>query len=45
LFFRFISNNKTLSSVGEYTFEEENSSGFGIYSDTLIETLMNREMK
>lgn len=45
LFFRFISNNKTLSSGGEYTFEEENSSGFGIYSDTLIETLMNREIK
>ena len=40
LFFRFVAGNKTLASGGKYVFEEEISSGFGIYSDALIETLM-----
>ncbi len=40
LFFRFVAENKTISSGGLYAFEGQNSSGFGIYTDALIETLM-----
>jgi histidyl-tRNA synthetase len=40
LFFRFVAGNKTLGSGGQYAFEEETSSGFGVYTDALIETLM-----
>jgi len=40
LFFRFVADNKTIASGGQYAFEDETSSGFGIYTDALIETLM-----
>ena len=40
LFFRFVVGNKTIASGGQYAFEEETSSGFGVYTDALIETLM-----
>jgi histidyl-tRNA synthetase len=40
LFFRFVAGNKTIASGGQYAFEDETSSGFGIYTDALIETLM-----
>ena len=40
LFFRFIDGNKVLGSGGNYHFEGVESSGFGLYTDALIETLM-----
>lgn len=40
LFFRFVHKNKTLGSGGCYQFEEQVSSGFGVYTDAIIETLM-----
>ena len=40
LFFRFIEGNKVLGSGGCYHFEGVESSGFGLYTDALIETLM-----
>ncbi|MBE0496255.1 MAG: ATP phosphoribosyltransferase regulatory subunit [Campylobacterales bacterium] len=40
LFFRFVYNNKTLGSGGCYQFEAQTSSGFGVHTDAIIETLM-----
>lgn len=40
LFFRFIEGNKVLGSGGCYHFEGVESTGFGLYTDALIETLM-----
>lgn len=40
LFFRFVAGNKTIASGGQYAFKKECSSGFGVYTDALIETLM-----
>ena len=40
LFFRFIDGNKVIGSGGSYHFEGVESSGFGLYTDALIETLM-----
>jgi len=40
LFFRFVHHNKTLGSGGCYQFESQISSGFGVHTDAIIETLM-----
>lgn len=40
LFFRFIDKNSLLGSGGSYKFESQNSSGFAIYTDAVIENLM-----
>lgn len=40
LFFRYVVGNKTLGSGGCYDFEGETSSGFGVHTDAVIETLM-----
>lgn len=39
LFFRFIQKNTTLAKGGSYESEGLESSGFGIYTDSLIETI------
>ncbi|MFV0481742.1 MAG: ATP phosphoribosyltransferase regulatory subunit [Campylobacteraceae bacterium] len=44
LYFSFIENNETLASGGIYTFEEQESAGFGIYTDALIETIMKTKL-
>ena len=43
LFFRFISKNYTLGSGGSYDCEGIGSSGFGLYTDDLIEILIKRD--
>lgn len=45
LFFGFIEGNSTLASGGTYTFENEESAGFGIYTDDLIEKIMKRNLE
>lgn len=40
LFFRFIDKNSLLGSGGSYKFESQNSSGFAIYTDAVIENLI-----
>lgn len=45
LFFSFVDGNQTLASGGSYTFEEEESAGFGIYIDDLIENIMKRNLE
>ena len=40
LYFRFVDANKTLGSGGAYQFEGKVSSGFALYTDEIIETLM-----
>lgn len=45
LFFRFIHNNFTLGSGGSYDCEGIASSGFGLYTDNLIEILIKRDGK
>lgn len=43
LFFRFIYKNYTLGSGGSYDCEGVGSSGFGLYTDDLIEILIKRD--
>jgi len=43
LFFRFIYKNYTLGSGGSYDCEGIGSSGFGLYTDDLIEILIKRD--
>ena len=43
LFFRFIHKNFTLGSGGSYNCEGIGSSGFGLYTDDLIEILIKRD--
>ena len=43
LFFRFIYKNYTLGSGGSYDCEDIGSSGFGLYTDDLIEILIKRD--
>lgn len=43
LFFRFIHKNFTLGSGGSYDCEGIGSSGFGLYSDDIIEILIKRD--
>ncbi|MBP1682408.1 MAG: phosphoribosyltransferase regulatory subunit [Proteobacteria bacterium] len=43
LFFRFIHKNFTLGSGGSYDCEGIGSSGFGLYTDDLIEILIKRD--
>ena len=43
LFFRFIEKNFTLGVGGSYDCEGIASSGFGLYSDDLIEILIKRD--
>ena len=43
LYFRFIHNNFTLGSGGSYGCEGIGSSGFGLYTDNLIEILIKRD--
>lgn len=43
LFFRFIHENFTLGSGGSYDCEGIGSSGFGLYTDDLIEILIKRD--
>ena len=43
LFFRFIYKNYTLGSGGSYDCEGIGSSGFGLYTDNLIEILIKRD--
>ncbi len=45
LFFRFIHKNFTLGSGGSYDCEGIGSSGFGLYTDDLIEILIKRDGK
>jgi len=45
LFFRFIHHNFTLGSGGSYDCEGIASSGFGLYTDNLIEILIKRDGK
>lgn len=45
LFFGFLSGNNILASGGNYTFESEESSGFGIYTDDLIENIIKRDLE
>jgi histidyl-tRNA synthetase len=45
LFFRFIHDNFTLGSGGSYDCEGIASSGFGLYTDNLIEILIKRDGK
>jgi histidyl-tRNA synthetase len=45
LFFGFLDGNHILASGGNYTFEKEESSGFGIYSDDLIEKIIKRDLE
>ena len=42
LFFRFIENNSTLAKGGSYKSEGAKSAGFGLYTDALIETILNK---
>ena len=43
LFFRFIHKNYTLGSGGSYNCDGVGSSGFGLYTDDLIEILIKRD--
>lgn len=43
LFFSFIDKNETLGNGGSYHFEEQESAGFGLYTDSLIETIMKKD--
>jgi histidyl-tRNA synthetase len=40
LFFSFIDKNELLGSGGEYHFEKQESAGFGLYTDAIIETII-----
>ncbi len=42
LFFRFIEKNSTLAKGGSYKSEELESTGFGLYTDALIENIINK---
>jgi len=42
LFFRFIEKNSTLSKGGSYESEGMESTGFGLYTDALIETIIKK---
>ncbi len=41
LFFRYIQNNATLGTGGNYNYEEMKSVGFALYTDKIIEELIN----
>ncbi len=41
LFFRYINNNATLGTGGNYNYEDRNSVGFALYTDKIIEELIN----
>jgi len=43
LFFRFIEKNGTLAKGGSYKSEGMESTGFGLYTDALIETIIRNE--
>ncbi len=43
LFFRFIEKNSTLAKGGSYKSEGIESTGFGLYTDALIETIIRNE--
>jgi histidyl-tRNA synthetase len=43
LFFRFIEKNSTLAKGGSYISEGIESTGFGLYTDALIETIIRNE--
>ena len=43
LFFRFIDKNSTLAKGGSYEDEGISSTGFGLYTDALIETIMKEK--
>ena len=43
LFFRFIEKNSTLAKGGSYESEGMESTGFGLYTDALIETIIRNE--
>jgi len=43
LFFRFIEKNSTLGKGGSYKSESLESTGFGLYTDALIETIIRNE--
>ena len=43
LFFRFIENNNTLAKGGSYECEGQASTGFALYTDALIETIMKEK--
>jgi len=43
LFFRFIEKNSTLAKGGSYVSEKMESTGFGLYTDALIETIIRNE--
>ena len=42
LFFRFIEKNSTLAKGGSYKSEDIESTGFGLYTDALIETIIKK---
>ncbi len=41
LFFRYIKNNATLGTGGNYNYEDMNSVGFALYTDKIVEELIN----
>ncbi len=43
LFFRFIEKNSTLAKGGSYESESTKSTGFGLYTDALIENIMREK--
>ena len=43
MFFRFLGGNAVLSGGGNYEIEGIKSSGFGVYTDALIENLDQKE--
>ncbi|MBL0687043.1 MAG: ATP phosphoribosyltransferase regulatory subunit [Sulfurospirillum sp.] len=45
LFFRFIDKNSTLAKGGSYESEKLESTGFGLYTDALIEAIKNRRTR
>lgn len=45
LFFRFLSQNAIFAGGGEYEIDSANSSGFAIYTDALIEKIVQKDLK